>query len=102
MLEKGNPIDYDNDWWVDCAFLVDMNKHLTDLNVKLQGKNLIVTQMYSCIQAFETKMRLWENQVKTQTLDHFPHLKSFGTVNQKIGLIFSTSAKSDHGIQQSF
>ena len=83
MLEKGNPIDYDNDWWVDCAFLVDMNKHLTDLNVKLQGKNLIVTQMYSCIQSFETKLRLWENQVKNQTLDHFPHLKSFGTVNQK-------------------
>uniref|UniRef100_A0A6P7GGF7 General transcription factor II-I repeat domain-containing protein 2-like n=1 Tax=Diabrotica virgifera virgifera TaxID=50390 RepID=A0A6P7GGF7_DIAVI len=83
MLEKGNPIDYDNDWRVDCAFLVDMNKHLTDLNVNLQGKNLIVTQMYSCIQAFETKLRLWENQVKNQTSDHFPHLKSFGTVDQK-------------------
>ena len=65
------------------CLLVDMNKHLTNLNVKLQGKNLIVTQMYSCIQAFETKLRLWENQVKNQTSDHFPHLKSFGTVNQK-------------------
>ncbi|CAB3252765.1 unnamed protein product [Arctia plantaginis] len=40
-------------------------------------------QLLSLYEAFQTKLILWENQVKIQTLDHFPHIKSFGTVNQK-------------------
>lgn len=47
-------------------------------------------------------MRLWQNQVKIQTLDNFPQLKLFDQ-NQTTNLwIFLVTAKSDHGIQHAF
>ena len=79
MSEKGKPIDHDEEWWLDCAFLVDMTEHLNNLNVKLQGKHLVVTQMYSHIQAFEMKLKLWKSQLREQNLDHFPHIRLCGT-----------------------
>ncbi|KAG0724973.1 General transcription factor II-I repeat domain-containing protein 2 [Chionoecetes opilio] len=45
------------------ALLTDITTHLNDLNVKLQGKNILVTDMYSHITAFEVKLRLWEAQL---------------------------------------
>ncbi|KAG0693219.1 General transcription factor II-I repeat domain-containing protein 2 [Chionoecetes opilio] len=40
-------------WLARLALLTDITTHLNDLNVKLQGKNILVTDMYSHITAFE-------------------------------------------------
>ena len=43
-------------------------------NVKLQGKDILVTDMHAHITAFEVKLRLWEAQLANGQLEHFPRL----------------------------
>jgi hypothetical protein len=64
----------DKKWLARLAFLTDMTSHLNTLNVNLQGKNNLVTDMFSHITAFEVKLRLWENHLIAGQLQHFPHL----------------------------
>ena len=51
--------------------------HLNDLNVKLQGKNILVTDMYSHITTFEVKLCLWESQLAAGQFIHFPHILAY-------------------------
>ncbi|KAG0708050.1 General transcription factor II-I repeat domain-containing protein 2 [Chionoecetes opilio] len=61
-------------WLARLALLTDITTHLNDLNVKLQGKNILVTDMYSHITAFEVKLRLWEAQLAAGQFMHFPRI----------------------------
>jgi hypothetical protein len=60
----------------DLAFLVDITRHLNDLNLQLQGRKKLVTSMYDSIKAFLSKLRLWEIQLKNENLIHFQTCKS--------------------------
>lgn len=83
----------DENWIQDLAFAVDMTGHLNDLNVKLQGRNQLVTTLFDNVRAFKTKLSLWLSQLKTENLSHFqtcqkvrdsfPHL-TFGKYAIKI------------------
>ncbi|XP_065645508.1 general transcription factor II-I repeat domain-containing protein 2-like [Hydra vulgaris] len=55
----------------DLAFLVDITKHLIDLNIILQGKNKLVTTMFDNVRAFQTKLIVWERQIERENLAHF-------------------------------
>ena len=50
--------------------LTDITEHLNNLNLKRQGKDILVTDMAAAISAFEVKLRLWEAQLikKADTL----------------------------------
>ncbi|KAG0725645.1 General transcription factor II-I repeat domain-containing protein 2 [Chionoecetes opilio] len=61
-------------WLARLALLTDITTHLNDLNVKLQGKNILVTDLYSHITAFEVKLRLWEAQLAAGQFMHFPRI----------------------------
>ena len=61
-------------WLARLALLTDIITHLNALNVKLQGKDIIVTDMHTNITAFEVKLRLWETQLANSQLEHFPRL----------------------------
>ncbi|XP_065662992.1 general transcription factor II-I repeat domain-containing protein 2-like [Hydra vulgaris] len=52
----------------DLAFLVDITKHLNDLNIILQGKNKLVTTMFDNVRAFQTKLLLWERQIEQEQI----------------------------------
>lgn len=52
----------------------DITTHLNDLNVKLQGKAILVTDMHANITAFEVKMRLFEAHLANGQFVHFPRL----------------------------
>ncbi|UYV66580.1 GTF2IRD2 [Cordylochernes scorpioides] len=52
--------------------MVDITKHLLDLNLKLQGKDQIITNMCDQVNAFKCKLVLWEKQLKNEDLMHFP------------------------------
>ena len=56
------------------ALLTDITTYLNALNVKLQGKDVLVTDMHAHITAFEVKLRLWEAQLANGQLEHFPCL----------------------------
>ena len=59
-------------WLAHLALLTSITTHLNDLNVKLQEKNILVTDMYSHITAFEVRLHLWEVQLSAGQFMHFP------------------------------
>ena len=66
----------DPDWFSRLAFLTDLFHHLNELNLQLQGRGLLVTEMFARLNAFELKLRLWESQLGKGDFTHFPRLKS--------------------------
>ena len=50
---------------------VDITKHLSDLNLQLQGKDQIITNMFDQVNAFKSKLILWEKHLKDNNLAHF-------------------------------
>lgn len=60
----------------DLAFLCDIAKHITALNLQLQGRGHVITDMYDAVRAFQSKLRLWETRMQQGNFSHFPQLKS--------------------------
>ncbi|XP_041419118.1 general transcription factor II-I repeat domain-containing protein 2-like [Xenopus laevis] len=71
----------DENWLTDLAFLVDLTSHLNDLNMRLQGKNQLINTMFQGITAFQTKLKLWEDQIKANNFMHFNTLAKHVPVN---------------------
>ncbi|XP_050507868.1 general transcription factor II-I repeat domain-containing protein 2A-like [Diabrotica virgifera virgifera] len=78
LENKGQEIDFltDEQWLADLAFLVDITKYLSDLNLKLQGKDQLCTQLYEHIQAFTKKLILLEKQLEQKQLVHWETLSA--------------------------
>ncbi|UYV71072.1 hypothetical protein LAZ67_8001602 [Cordylochernes scorpioides] len=74
LITKNQDITLFSDqvWLQDFSFMVDITKHLSDLNLKLQGKDHIITNMCDQVNAFKCKLVLWEKQLKNEDLMHFP------------------------------
>ena len=62
------------DWFCDLAFAVDIFSHVNELNVKLQGKDQLVHEMYTNIRAFKSKLTLFSRQISNKSFAHFPTL----------------------------
>lgn len=77
MEEKGKPVLelHSGEWVQDLAFMVDVTKHLKNLNKQLQGRNTVVTQYYDNIRAFKLKLSLWKTQLSGGDAPHCPCLK---------------------------
>ncbi|KAL0163337.1 hypothetical protein M9458_042733, partial [Cirrhinus mrigala] len=69
---KDSTVIRDEKWLHELAFLCDITKHLTALNLQLQGRNRVITDMYDAVKAFQAKLRLWEIQMQQGNLCHFP------------------------------
>ena len=66
----------DTVWLADVAFLADTTKPLNALNVRLQGRDTVVSQLYAQIKAFGAKLQLFQRHM-SQTVPstaHFPAL----------------------------
>ncbi|UYV67078.1 hypothetical protein LAZ67_4003833 [Cordylochernes scorpioides] len=74
LITKNQDITLFSDqvWLQDFSFMVDITKHLSVLNLKLQGKDQIITNMCDQVNAFKCKLVLWEKQLKNEDLMHFP------------------------------
>ena len=46
----------DSQWLLDKCFLADITKKLNELNLKLQGRQKLITDCYEDIQAFVKKL----------------------------------------------
>ena len=57
---KGRSTDElkDESWLQDLTFDVDITAHLNDLNLKLQGKNKLITALYDDVRCFFLKLKL--------------------------------------------
>ena len=61
----------DENWLNDLAFLTDITQHLSDLNLRLQGKSQLMNKLFEYICAFEKKLELFQVQLRRATLTHF-------------------------------
>ncbi|CAI6366866.1 unnamed protein product [Macrosiphum euphorbiae] len=68
---------------MDLAFLVDITTHLNELNVRLQGKNQLISNMFQILTAFELKLKLWQSQVKVNNFMYFPVLAEYNSRNNE-------------------
>lgn len=73
----------DKEWVCDFAFLVDITSHLNDLNTCLQGKDQLINNLYDLISAFQMKLGLWEEQLRTKNFTHFLTLSLQQDVTQE-------------------
>ncbi|XP_069492317.1 general transcription factor II-I repeat domain-containing protein 2A-like [Ambystoma mexicanum] len=73
MTNKGKDVTFleDASWLNDLAFLVDITKYLSDLNIKLQGKEQFVNKLYEHIQSFVHKLELFQKQLNEKNATHF-------------------------------
>jgi hypothetical protein len=58
------------------AFCVDITQYLNELNSNLQGTHHLTNEMFAEIKAFESKLRLWELQLLSNNMAHFPTLRT--------------------------
>jgi hypothetical protein len=78
LMEKKLPnaaLFADSKWLCKLAFLTDITGHLNQLNITLQGKDITVPEMVDKVQAFRSKLVLFEGQLKKSNFVHFKHLK---------------------------
>ncbi|XP_023808973.1 general transcription factor II-I repeat domain-containing protein 2B-like [Oryzias latipes] len=60
----------DEKFQCEFAFLCDIMNHLDALNLQLQGRVHVITDMYNAVRAFRTKLGFWESQMQQGNLAH--------------------------------
>ena len=58
----------------DMSFLTDFTLLLSKLNLELQGKDKLIIDMISCLDAYKAKFILLIQDLKKNNLDHFPNM----------------------------
>ena len=58
----------DENWLTVLAIFVDLTTYLNELNMHLQGENLLINTMFQTITAFQMKLKLWQAQIRQTIL----------------------------------
>jgi len=74
--KKNYPQLEDHAWVQDLMFFTDVMQHLQYLNLALQGRNKVITELSQSILSFQNKIKLFQRDLATNKLDYFPNLKS--------------------------
>ncbi|XP_030259832.1 general transcription factor II-I repeat domain-containing protein 2-like [Sparus aurata] len=72
----------DNHLLADLAFLLDITELLNILNLQLQGRDQIITQLYDHVRAFKQKLQLLSRHLSAGNLAHFPSLREVGLIEE--------------------
>eukprot|EP00106_Octopus_bimaculoides_P011656 XP_014779098.1 PREDICTED: general transcription factor II-I repeat domain-containing protein 2-like [Octopus bimaculoides] len=72
--KRADPKLSDPPWLSKLSLLVDVTSHMDELNLKLQGKNNLVCDLYGIITAFRRKLSLFEAQLERENFFHFQYL----------------------------
>ncbi|XP_067939563.1 general transcription factor II-I repeat domain-containing protein 2-like [Watersipora subatra] len=83
-------------WLCDFAFAADVFSHMNELNMKLQGKDQFVQDMYTNVKAFKSKLVLFSRQILNKPLTHFPTLATLKEAGAKMKK-YSESLDALHG-----
>lgn len=79
-------------WLWKLAFFADLTKHINELNLRLQGENGLLSDMYTNIKSFRQKLLLFESQLKQNNFNHFKCCERF---RQETDAIFPFSFAID-------
>ncbi|GBN26804.1 General transcription factor II-I repeat domain-containing protein 2A [Araneus ventricosus] len=70
----------DTEWLSDFAFFTDLLCHMNNLNVKMQGKNQFIDDIWAHLKAFKLKLNLFAGQLAKNDLSHFSRFNSIPSV----------------------
>jgi hypothetical protein len=59
----------------ESAFLTDITEHMNDLNMRLQGKQQNVSNLFGHVNGFRNKLKLFKTAIERNDLTHFPCCK---------------------------
>lgn len=59
------------DFLKEFAFLTDLTNHLNELNLKLQGKQKLVSDLMSHVNGFRNKSKIFQSTIEKNELTHF-------------------------------
>lgn len=62
----------DKEWVLSVAFLCDITQHLNELNLKMQGRNKTVYELYTAVKVFSDKLDVLEQSVRGSDYRFFP------------------------------
>jgi hypothetical protein len=82
--KKSFPILENGEWLMNLMFLTDVLNHLQTLNLSLQGKDKIVSDLAQTIFSFQKKIQLFQKDIMAQTFNHFPNLRKLVNSNSEI------------------
>ncbi|CAH1993695.1 unnamed protein product [Acanthoscelides obtectus] len=88
----------------DLAFLTDMTSHLNELNLKLQGKQQNIANLFGHINGFKNKIKLFnckehfEEMKDFEEVSYLPHIKHIGTIAEEFKNRFSDFKKIESDI----
>ena len=74
---KLQPLVSDEEWVWKLAFVTDVTDHMNNLNLKLQGKENLICDLYTHLKAFRCKLDLFLKQVKVKNFFHFEKCEVF-------------------------
>ena len=86
----------DKNWLSEFAFAMDIFSHINELNVKLQGKDQFVHDMYKHVKDFKSKLTLFSGQIVNKSFAHFPTL-AMQEGAPRNGKKYSKSVEDLHG-----
>ena len=77
LKERNKPYPQleDDEWMHNLMFLTDVMHHLQTLNLTLQGKDQLVSDLSQKIFSFQKKLRLFQRDLLSKRFDHFPNLR---------------------------
>ncbi|UYV80144.1 EPM2AIP1 [Cordylochernes scorpioides] len=79
LNEKHRPLTelQNNAWLWKLAFYVDLTKHVNELNLRLQGENQHLPNLYTNIKSFRMKLILFQSQLRSKCFSHFKTCEIF-------------------------
>ncbi|XP_066477822.1 general transcription factor II-I repeat domain-containing protein 2A-like [Tiliqua scincoides] len=74
LLQKNHhvPVLYNTDWLMKLAFFVDLISHVNQLNISMQRENNLISDVFSLVKTFRSKLLLLGRNVQHQNLEHLP------------------------------
>jgi hypothetical protein len=86
----------------ELAFLTDITKHTNDLNMKLQGKQHNVSNLFGHVNGFRNKLTFFKTGIEKNALAHFPCCKELAEELSDYDSDFSTFVSNIDGMMEEF
>jgi septation ring formation regulator EzrA len=105
---KANTADLENqlhdpEFLRELAFLSNITGHLNDLNLKVQGKEQTVSNLFGYINGFRNKLKIFKVSLEKNELAHFHACKELAEkLENDNGSDFSVFASNIENIMQEF
>ncbi|GFU04408.1 general transcription factor II-I repeat domain-containing protein 2 [Nephila pilipes] len=80
----------------DFSFFTGLLCHMSNLNVKMQGKNQFIDDIWALFKAFKLKLNQFTGQLVKNDLSHFLRLNSIPSVNKEKLKIYDDGLKKLH------